>query len=248
MHRILTGSVVAVLISLTVLVPGSAAAKDRANAKPQVFVRVEGASATLLPQTAVTLSHTKTIDGETCSGTSAAGGLTLATHNQWTGTWSPSFSDFLVNTILGEAPASGTSNFWTLWVNGRSSQTGACSTKLKPGDHELWFDCLSTPTYSCSNNPLALRVPAAIRRGHKVTVKVAQLDGSGHSTPFAGAVVRGGGSVVAVTGTGGTATFVPKTAGLLTLQAVKSGATPSDPQAVCVFAKRRSQCKSLSGA
>jgi hypothetical protein len=74
-----------------------------------------------------------------------------------------------------------------------------------------------------------------------VTVTVTQLDGNGHGTPVPGAAVSGGG-VATVTNAAGQATFVPTAPGVIGLQAVKSGATPSDPQSVCVFVSRRSQC------
>jgi hypothetical protein len=238
LHRILTGSVIGALVSLALVVPSSPAGA----VPPSGYVRVEGAGATLLPQTLVQTNNAKSVRGQTCSGSSAAGALNVATHGEWDGSFSSSLKDFFVTSILGESPSG--NNFWTLWVNGRSSTTGACSTQLHPGDHELWFDCVADANFNCTNNPLALSVPASVRRGRKATVTVTQLDGNGHGTPVAGAAVSGGG-VAAVTNATGQATFVPIASGVISLQAVKSGATPSDPQPVCVFASRRSQCGSV---
>jgi hypothetical protein len=241
MHRILSRPVTGVLISVAALAAASAA--SAAVAPPSVSVRIEGSGTTLLPQTPVQTEATKMLRGHVCPGSTAAGALTLATHSQWTGTYFKSFGDFEVTNILGETPA-GSSDFWTLWINGRSSSTGACSTKLRSGDHELWFDCLGTATGACSNDPLALRVPAEVRRGHKVTVRVTQLDAGGHGTPVAGAAVNGGG-VAAVTNAKGKATITTRAVGEISVQATKSGATPSDTAFVCVYPRRRSQCAAI---
>ncbi len=241
MHRILTRPatwVLASLASLAVLIPAVAAAKPHV-----VTVRVEGASATLLPQTQVSTTTAKTLGGHPCGGSTAAAALDNATGGQWSGKWFSSFDDFQVFTILGETPA-GANDYWTLWIDGRSSSTGACATTLHAGDHELWFDCLGDSQGNCSNDPLAVRAPSAVRRGHRVTVRVTQLDAGGHGTPVSGAVLSGGG-VVKVTGDGGTATFRAPKSGLLELQATKSGATPSDLTGLCVYPRRRAQCTAI---
>src|SRR5947209_10615580 len=115
--------------------PASAAAAG----SPGVYVRVEGATKTLLAQKLVKTSNASTLRGHPCSGSSAAGALDVATHGNWSGSFSQSLNDFFISTILGETPSG--DNYWTLWVNGRSSSTGACGTQLHSGDHELWFDC-----------------------------------------------------------------------------------------------------------
>jgi hypothetical protein len=209
---------------------------------PAVSVRAEGASATLVPQMLVQTKPEAKIHNEPCSGASATGALTLASHGLWSGKWFSSLNDFEVTNILGEVPTG--NNFWTLWINGRSSQTGGCGTAVHAGDHVLWFDCLGTSSGTCSNNPLALSAPTRARAGRSVTVAVTQLDGNGHGTPMSGATINGGG-VETVTGPNGQASFVPSAAGVLRLHAVKSGATPSDTQVLCVYARRASQCGSV---
>jgi hypothetical protein len=239
MHRILSTSVVVVLVSLALVAPAGASGAG----SPVVFVRIEGAGSTLLPQTLIQTTSASSLRRQSCSGSSAAGALNLATRGQWTGKWFSSFKDFEVASILGETPA-GADDFWTLWINGRSSMTGACSTPLHTGDHELWFDCVSSSSGTCANNPLALSAPSTAHAGRPLTVTVTQLDGAGNSKPFAGAAINGGG-VVAVSGPGGRATFIPRAAGVLRLHAVKSGATPSDTEFVCVYPRRASQCGSV---
>ena len=216
-----------------------AAASASAAAPPSVFVRVEGAGATLLPQTLVQTTSDARVKGNTCRGTSAAGALNTATGGDWAGSYSAKYKDYLVSSILGESPSA--NNFWTLWINGRSSSTGACSTPLHPGDHELWFDCVADATFNCTNNPLRLSVPATARLGSTVRGHVVQLDGAGHSSRVSGAAVNGRG-VAGVSGTGGSVRLVPHRAGLLTLQAEKSGVTPSDPVTICVYRHHPSEC------
>jgi hypothetical protein len=239
LRRILKSSLAGVLVSLALIAP----AISSGATPPAVSVRIEGAGSTLLPQTLVKTKASSALKGHTCSGTSAAGALDLATDGDWSGQWFASFKDFQVNDILGETPG-GSDDYWALWINGRSSQTGACSTALHEGDHELWFDCLGDSSGVCSNDPLALSTPGTVRAGRRVTVKVTQLDGNGGGVPAAGAAINGSG-IVAVTGADGTATFVPGTAGVLRLHSVRSGATPSDLQFVCVYKRRRSQCGSV---
>jgi hypothetical protein len=235
MNHKLTGSLCGALLLLILALAGPAGAAAPAN----VSVRIEGAGATLLPQTSVQTTAASRLRGQKCPGSSAAAALDTAAHGQWGGSFSTSQKDFFVTSILGETPTG--NNFWTLWVNGRSSSTGACSTPLHPGDHELWFDCVADANFNCTNNPLSLAAPAVVRAGSRATISVVQLDGAGHSTPTASAAVFGAG-VSAVTGSGGRATIVPRRLGVFTLQASKSGATPSDPVFVCVYAHSPSSC------
>jgi hypothetical protein len=240
MQRTLNRSVVGALLFLALAVPGGASAAG----PPKVFVRIEGATKTVLSQTSVQTTTATQVKGSPCSGSSVAGALDVATHGHWSGTFSTnSFgSDFFVKTILGETPSG--NDFWDLWVNGQASTTGACLTApplLSTGDRVLWFHCVADASFNCTNNPLSLTAPASARAGRKLTVSVVQLDGAGRSKPFAGATVSGAG-VTVVTGSAGRATFVPKVAGTLVLQARRTGATPSDPVTVCVYATLDGAC------
>jgi hypothetical protein len=236
MHRILLSTVAGAMVAFAL---GATAASASAAAPPAAFVRVEGASTTLLPQTLVQTNSTTLLQGKACSGTTATGALDDATADNWTGSYNAKFNDFLVGTVLGETPTG--NNFWTLWVNGRSSTTGGCSTQLHPSDHVLWFDCVADANFNCTNNPLALSAPAVVQRGHGFTATVTQLDGAGHSAPITGAAVSGQGAA-GVSGAGGTTHLTAHHRGVITLQAEKSGATPSDPVFVCVYATHKSEC------
>jgi hypothetical protein len=231
----------ATLAALAAVSIPAAAAKP-----PTVAVRIEGAGATLLPQTIVQTSDATTVRGHTCAGSSAAGALNTATRGNWTGTFETGtgFADFFITSVLGEQPSG--NNFWTLWVNGRSSSTGACATRLHTGDHELWFDCVADSHFNCTDDPLGLTAPAIVRVGRAFSATVVQLDGSGHSSRVAGAAVSGDGAV-GLSGADGTTKIVPDTTGLIALQARKSGATPSDPVSVCVYQSRKSECSSAAG-
>ncbi len=223
------------LLWLALLAPASASAATT----PSAYVRVEGAGATLLPSTLVNTTSATTIKGSACAGATATGVLDLGTAGNWSGSYSSSFKDYLVGSILGETPSG--NNFWTLWVNGRLSQTGGCATHLHPGDHVLWFDCQADSNFNCTNNPLSLSAPASVRRGRPLAVTVTRLDGAGHATAMAAAAVSGPGAA-GLSNASGAATLTPTRTGLIALQAHKSGATPSEPVYVCVYASRASDC------
>jgi len=235
MSAVTKASVTGVVLSVALL----GAESSQAAAPPSVYLRVEGAGTTLLAQTLVPTTATSTVKGKLCSGTSAAGALNAGTGGNWSGSYDAKFKDYLVGAILGETPTGG--NFWTLWVNGRSSSTGACATPLHPGDRELWFDCVADASFNCTNDPLALKLPPAVEFGHAVSGSVLQLDGAGHGKPVTGAAVSGGG-LSAVSSAHGTVNFVAHRAGLIELQARKSGVTPSDPVQICVYRHKRSEC------
>ncbi len=235
LSRIPKASVLGALLSAALI----AAAPAHGAAPPSVFVRVEGAGTTLLPQTLVHTTVAARVKGNACRGSSAAGALNVATGGDWAGSYSSKYKDYLVGSILGERPMG--NNFWTLWINGVSSSSGACSTPLHPGDHELWFDCVADSNFNCTNDPLRLRVPASARVGSVVSGSVSQLDGAGHGSPLAGAAVNGVGAA-GVSGSHGTVRIVAHRAGAITLQAAKSGATPSDPVTICVYRRHPSEC------
>jgi hypothetical protein len=235
LRTVAAGSAVAAsLTAVAVVAPAGAA-----QSTPTAYVRIEGAHATLLGQTLVRTRPGTRVEGHACSETSAAGALDDATDGKWSGSYSTKFGDYLIGTIEGETPTG--NNFWTLFVNGRSSSTGACETPLHAGDHVLWFDCQADANFNCTNNPLALTAPALAQRGHRITLHVTQIDGFGHSTPMARATVRGAGAS-GTSDSSGVVHLTPHTAGTFTLQARHSGATPSDPVSVCVYAHHRSDC------
>lgn len=67
-----------------------------------------------------------------CPGASALGALDQATHGKWVGKYFSSVGGIEVTSIEGVAAK--TPGYWELFVNGKSSNTGACGVKLKAGE------------------------------------------------------------------------------------------------------------------
>ncbi len=180
----------AVCLALSVLASASAAV---AAGPATVTVRVEGASATLLPPTQVTTTTEPVVkDGnpaDSCPGTSALGALQLATGGNWSGPWEPGFKQYEIFSIEGESHPFGGPAFWELWVNHVSSEVGACEAQLTPGEEVLFFpecsgECLPPP------NPLGIDAPVVAELGKPVTVTViSYANPSGAPSPAGGATV-----------------------------------------------------------
>jgi hypothetical protein len=161
-----------------------------AAAPLKVGFRAEGARRTLVSQRTVTLADAPIDkDGDpahTCPGQSALGALQAGTGGDWDGSWSNGLGYF-VTTIRGERPT-GTSYF-ALWVDHRLSQTGLCQTTLRAGDQVLMLvDDADRPV-----TPLGIRVPASVRRGRLLTLRVVDYATSGRARPAAGATVYANG-------------------------------------------------------
>jgi Domain of unknown function (DUF4430) len=71
-----------------------------------------------------------------CAGDTAAGALNVATHGKWTGTYYSSVPGIFVDSILGVRPKG--SDYWNVYVNGKSSSKGICDIKLKSGEKLLF--------------------------------------------------------------------------------------------------------------
>ncbi|MGA2757235.1 MAG: hypothetical protein ABSF58_07775 [Solirubrobacteraceae bacterium] len=123
---VLTGLLVATLA--TALLTSRASA---GSAVAAVTVRVEGTKATLVPATRVVLPAAKVtkngIAADSCAGASAAGALELATHGDWTGTWSASYKSYFLTGIEGLSFPSTGAQYWAFWVNDAPSAAGICS-------------------------------------------------------------------------------------------------------------------------
>jgi hypothetical protein len=185
--------------TLAVLTAALAFAPAAAQAAPtKVKVRVEGATKTLFEGAVTTDAHPVDAgDGSgahTCDGTNgganptpgptATGALDDATklgNLTWAGSYSPSFSDFVVNKIGPDA--SSATQFWGVAVQWKSLEVGGCQYKLSPGEEVLWaYDLFA------KKHILRLSGPSRIRAGRPFTVKV--VDGQ-TNRPVAGASVGG---------------------------------------------------------
>ncbi len=236
MSRRIIGSLAGALAAASFLAPVA-----QAGSPAHVSVRVEAPGNTIADTTLTTSSAAVKPDGtNVCSGTSAGGALWKAVPTHWSGTYFASFGDFTVDAIDGvRGPADG-STYWAFWLNGVVSSKGVCGTELQAGDKVLEFLCAATPDFSsCTNLPLDLALVDV--KGGKAKVKVVLLDGTGRSTPVAGATVRGGAAAV-TTKADGTATVTLRQ-GQSALRATHGGDTPSG-SLHCQRGARRARCGS----
>ena len=135
MHR---KSVLALLGAILIAVSGAGAAVA-ASSGPSVTVQIKSLTKTL--KTAVVHGEAGSITrGGTpkgkCPGNSAAGALDAATHGKWTGKYYASVGGVFISSILGVKPPG--SDFWGIFVNGKSSSKGACSLTLHAGEKLLF--------------------------------------------------------------------------------------------------------------
>lgn len=219
-----------------------AAPLAHAGSPAKVTVRVESPASTLVDRAVTTRRAPVVKDDDpahSCTGTSAAGALELATGGDWEASWFDGLG-YAVDAIAGVSAPADFSAFWTLWVNGRASTTGLCDTELQAGDEVLEFLCTSTPDFSsCENLPLALRAVRA--SGAAVTVEVVRLDGDGTSTPAEGATVSGGEHPVRTAANG--RARVTLGAAQSILRATRDGDVPS-ARLHCRVGPRRAACGS----
>lgn len=206
-----------------------------AGAPASVTVRVLGPppsyEALLSPKQITTTTTPVTKDEGSCSGTSAAGALELATAGNWEGNWSTKYNDYEVVSIEGHsypfeegAPAN---HYWSFWQDNVFAQVGICEAELQSGDQVLFVpSCYGS---SCPPEPtqlLGLEVPTTGEVGKPVTVTARSYPTTGGSpAPAAGVTVTGGGAGGQTDSEGHVAlTFTQN--GTFTLRATGNGAEP----------------------
>jgi hypothetical protein len=196
-----------VVLSLFLLVLALACAASADAAGPAtVTVRVIGANGqSLLPLTQITTTTTPVVkDGkseDSCTGTSAAGALELATKDAWDGEWNSSFG-YGVETIEGVSYPFTQPDYWTFWLDNKASEVGVCGVELNQGDSVLFFvECFSQTGGVCPPTPpnvLAIEAPSMAEVGKPTTVTVLSYpNAGGEPKPAIGATVTGAGSVPA---------------------------------------------------
>jgi hypothetical protein len=224
-------------LGLAAVIAAVAATPALAAPSP-VTVRVEGATDTLIPRTALTTT-TATVNkdgvaGHDCTGTSGAGALEQASGGHWTGTWSSPPLFYSVDAIKGESHLFSSGQFWGFFINDALASTGICGAELQTGDSVLLAPISASAT---SFGVLSVSVPATATLGQPLTVKVTRTksDFAGPPTrePVAGATVSGGGAS-AITGADGSAQLVLGTRGPTSLRATDSGDIRSASEPVCV--------------
>jgi hypothetical protein len=227
-------------MKLTVIagtVAGLLALTAPAYAAPTVTVRVEGANATLLERTAVTLGSG---NGSPCEADTAGAALDAATKGNWD-------KQEFVSTILGETHSFANSDYWAEWIDkggtGYKRGGGLCADHLSEGDEVLLLVDLSPPpTFAPTVFPLDIEGLPASSVGGDVPVTVVEYrsatgnTGEGERTPVAGAVVTGGETPVA-TDADGRAVVRLGREGVARVRATKSGRAPSATELVGVFPK-----------
>ncbi|HEX3518250.1 MAG TPA: DUF4430 domain-containing protein [Solirubrobacteraceae bacterium] len=205
-----------------------------------VTVRVEGAAATVLAPTQVTTSQAPVVkEGHSCSGTSAAGALQLATSGNWSGKFYEE-GGFFVETIEGDSYVNSPDGYWTFWLDNKPATKGICQTELEPGDSVLFFpecfgECPAPP------NPLGIEAPPVAEVGKPVTVAVASYaNATGARSPAVGAEVSYEGTS-AKTDSSGNATLSFAKAGSV-LVGVSEAQSVRTETTICVHAEDDGGC------
>jgi len=111
-----------------------------AGSGPAVTVQIKSLNKTVLKPTTAHGEKGWITKGGTphgkCPGASAAGALDAATHGKWAGKYYSSVGGIFITSILG-VKATG-SEYWAIYVNGKSATTGACAIKLHSGEKLLF--------------------------------------------------------------------------------------------------------------
>jgi hypothetical protein len=234
---------VALSLFLMVLAFACAASADAAG-PATVTVRVIGANGqSLLPLTQLTTTTTPVVkDGkseDSCTGTSAAGALELATKGAWDGEWNSSFG-YGVETVEGVSYPFTQPDYWTFWLDNKASEVGVCGVELNQGDSVLFFvECFSQTSGVCPPTPpnvLAIEAPSTAEAGKPTTVTVLSYpNAGGEPKPAIGATVTGGGSAPApATDAQGQTTLTLSSRGTSILRATGAGEESSIPGEVFV--------------
>lgn len=225
-ERLSSASLLCLLAAVALLLAlGLGAGSARAAAPATVSVQVEGLTETKLPPTVVTTNTTAVIKDanpeHSCSGTSGAGALDVATGGSWGGTWFGSLG-YSAETILGEthafeegAPAN---YFWTFWLNEKESSLGACEVELQPGDRLLFFPSCYGEACPPAPLPLGIEAPTTASVGEPIVANVKRFTAGGEASPAVGATVTLG-TASAVTDASGDATLAATSAGAQLMRA-----------------------------
>lgn len=236
--------VVVLLASLTT-VAGAIAAGPAT-----VLVRAEGPTETLVPPTQVTTTTTPVVkDGkpaDSCTGTSAAGALELATAGNWNGQWFSGLG-YSVETIAGQSYPFTQPYYWSFWLDNKPATSGICEAELNSGDSILFFpECFSETSGVCPTppNPLGIEAPPTAEQGKPITVTVtAYANATGAPSPAVGATVAYAGTT-ATTDSSGHATLVFTGSGETTVRVSATGAVRTEAD-ICVHNGNDGLCGAL---
>lgn len=208
-------------------------------------IRVEGAAANLIPESAIPIEGTGTAQvfdsafaPVDVSRASAFWQLYRATASTGLGLgfqYFPSFNAVLVQKIGADANA-GTAG-WQYRVNHVAPAVGASDRALAQGDRVLWYYGGADGARELDVTPSADRVAT----GAGFTVTVTSYGADGAPAPASGAVVRYG-SAQATADASGAASFVAQGTGTQAVSATRAGDVRSPARAVCSFAGDPTVC------
>ncbi len=211
----------------------------------EATIRIEGTSATVLPETAYVLPDagtSLTIRDTADAGVMSVGGLTAAAQ---LGNASRlygigfGFTDwgqygFGLDSIGGDPNNWDTGPVWFLRHNHRPSAVGAGSLVLADGDEVLWALSPLDGNYDMTLAELDVVAPRTpLVAGEAFTVRVDSYNNQGTRTPVAGALVSYRGATV-TTGVDGTAALTAGGAGAAQVEATRTGAV-RDRARVCAY-------------
>jgi hypothetical protein len=190
---------------------------------PDITVRVEGLTKTLLPPTTVTLQSAAVSKGgaaEDCSGLSALGALQAGTHGDWGGSWSKSYKDYFISSILGTSYSATADYYWAFWLDNKPAPVGICDVDPAKGSSILFF-----PEYDGKSKTivapavLGISAPASAVVGKPFSVLVTSYaNTNGKASPAVGAKLTAG-TVSMTAGSGGKAALTITTAGNVEIKA-----------------------------
>lgn len=168
----------------------TAAGTAYSAAGTSVSVRVEGVSHALLAPTTVHTHGGSITTGGTpagsCSATSAAGALDVATHHRWNGKYSSGLG-IEVTQILGETDTFSSGHYWAVYVDHGYAPAGICGLKLHPGEQILFAAVPAKGTVS----PLGLTGPSKVTAGRAFSLRVVAYNAKGVAKPVSGVHVSG---------------------------------------------------------
>ena len=217
-RRTLLATVVAVLT-----IPAAAVAATG----PAVTVRVEGLKRTLLAPTVIhprsgSITKFGAPNGK-CPADSAQGALDVATRHQWGGSWSATYQEYEILSVLGETHSFSSKYYWEIFADNVASSAGACELKLHSGEQLLFAAVPDSGT----TFPLALEAPKSATVGHRFTVKVVYFKGA-KAIALAGATVSVGGQR-GKTNSHGTVALTASHAGTFVVHAQRAGYVRAAP-------------------
>ena len=219
---------------LGVLVGGVAALGTAPAAAVTANVQVEGLSVVRAPAPAQTPPSVNKDGEHSCPGNTAIGAIEAATAGNWSGSYA--FGSYTVETLLGESHAFGSGAYWSIYLNNRYQNVGACQIVVADGDEVLVFasDDPFTEGVAGYEEPVVITPPEQIVPGQPFSVLVREavttfdpntFEGTTELVLAEGATVTAG-DASAQTGADGRATLTVAAAGPVEIKATKGNRAP----------------------